>query len=234
MTLLLFWLWPGTEPASPVPVATLDEGHLTVTRPPAEPPAASPNPFAPRLSHHAQLASEVVSASAADAPRVDDLVSVDEPAALTTDAFQDYLRRRLPSDALAHPVWDQYLSGALGYVQAFPDWLVDQPGMTLSASELAEIERQLASLGVTEHNLAETQRLQTALEWAEAQTRQDGGDFQWQVEQYDRLLQALTVDAADPLRVQEVLASQVFSEEDRSRALQYHRGLYQASPEGSD
>ena len=145
----------------------------------------------------------------------------------TPDQLRDYLQSGFRDEALSHPVFDLYLGHSLQHVQAYPDWLMRQSPMDLTQQELDQLSSALQSLGVNEYNLEETQRLMTAVELAQAEKASAGQDFQKKVERYDQLLDEMSAVAADQSQVTETLAQRVFSDEERDRALQYHRGLYQ-------
>ena len=145
----------------------------------------------------------------------------------TSEELRDYLQSGFRDEALSHPVFDLYLGHSLQHVQAYPDWLMRQSPMDLTQQELDQLSSALQSLGVNEYNLEETQRLMTAVELAQAEKASAGQDFQKKVERYDQLLDEMSAVAADQSQVTETLAQRVFSDEERDRALQYHRGLYQ-------
>ncbi|MAQ99630.1 MAG: hypothetical protein CMI00_03735 [Oceanospirillaceae bacterium] len=228
-----WWLWPGGGAVSDKLESVTEKGDIASTAS-AERPALSTesaaNPFVtvqPVSSVDERQKDELVESEPAASP----VIPVSDNPPLNSDEYQAYLRSYLPPEALSHPVFDQYLNGSLGYVQAFPDWLTSQDSVPLTTEELASLEEQLKTLGINEYNLAETQRLHTALQYEQARASEDVADFQWRVEQYDELLNDLVPSAADPQLVTDRLAEQLFTEEERARALQYHRGLYQRPPE---
>lgn len=148
---------------------------------------------------------------------------------LNTEEFQSYLRVNLSSESLAHPLFEYYFSDSLDYIQAFPDWLTSLDSLPLTVSELSTISKHAKALEINEYNLMETQRLLTALQFEQARTSDDSADFQWRVDQYDDLLSQLSAEAGGAFMVQERLAEEIFTDQERVRALQYHHGLYMTS-----
>lgn len=233
---LVFWVWPESGQETAMTQTTgngIPETRVSERKPglPDGPDTDSPNPFATSVEEHLSPTSS----NGLQYIDVAELQELEESTplspSLTPDEYRDYLRTRVSDEALAHPVLDQYLNHSLGYVQSFPDWLLEQEPLPLSAEELDDLSDELKTLGITEDNLRETRNLQAALTLAEAESGNESDGFQARVEAYDRLLTELESQSADPLAVQEKLAQRVFSDEERGRALQYHRGLYQRPPE---
>ena len=228
---LVFWVWPESGQETAMTQTTgngIPETRVSERKPGLPDGPDSPNPFATSVGTHQSPTAPSAALSPVDlSSQAAEALSP----SLTPDEYRDYLRTRVSDEALAHPVLDQYLNHSLGYVQSFPDWLLEQEPLPLSAEELDDLSDELKTLGITEDNLRETRNLQAALTLAEAESGDESDGFQARVEAYDRLLTELESQSADPLAVQEKLAQRVFSDEERGRALQYHRGLYQRPQE---
>lgn len=226
--LAVWWLWPGEERGPSMEPASQEPEFVKDDSSPQR--SDSGNPFAPQQPRfsvpssdsgmrHAEMAGKTSGSGRA--------LNSAHSKPLTSDDLQSYLKVNLSNEAQSHPIFDFYLSDSLEYVQAFPDWLTAQEPLPLSAQELELLGKQLESVGINQYNLTQTQRLQTALQFEQARASEDVADFQWRVEQYDDLLNELVSRAADPQLVSEQLAEQIFTEEERDRALHYHQGLYQ-------